>query len=234
MTQSIYLHIYNSIIRMYNIFTLKDNYYKCDYCGKEIFIIQSNYNRFSHHFCNEECRKNWYSEIFSQNEDWKEESRIRATKLLSTNHSTVNTKPQIIVNDLLNEMNIKYRYEENFTYYSIDNYLYEYNLIIEVMGDFWHCNPLKYTKENMRDIQKRRIPKDKAKHTYILNHHNIEILYLWENDIYNNINLCRKIIEEYINNNGVLLNYHSFNYSIKNNKIMLNDNIIIPFQDIVA
>ena len=206
----------------------------CDYCGKEIFIIQSNYNRFSHHFCNEECRKNWYSEIFSQNEDWKEESRIRATKLLSTNHSTVNTKPQIIVNDLLNEMNIKYRNEENFTYYSIDNYLYEYNLIIEVMGDFWHCNPLKYTKENMRDIQKRRIPKDKAKHTYILNHHNIEILYLWENDIYNNINLCRKIIEEYINNNGVLINYHSFNYSIKNNKIMLNDNIIIPFQDIVA
>ena len=62
----------------------------------------------------------------------------------------------------------------------------------------------------------------------------IEILYLWENDIYNNINLCRKIIEEYINNNGVLINYHSFNYSIKNNKIMLNDNIIIPFQDIVA
>ena len=40
--------------------------------------------------------------------------------------------------------------------------------------------------------------------------------------------------EEYINNNGVLINYHSFNYSIKNNKIMLNDNIIIPFQDIVA
>lgn len=105
------------------------------------------------------------------------------------------------------------------------------NLMIEVMGDFWHTNPLKYNKENLRDIQKKRIPRDKAKHTYIRNKYNIEILYLWENDIYNNIELCELLIKEYIKSNGNLKNYHSFNYIINDGEIVLNDEIIIPFQD---
>lgn len=101
------------------------------------------------------------------------------------------------------------------------------------MGDFWHCHPLKYTKDNMRDIQRKRIPKDKAKHTYLKNNYNIEILYLWEDDIYNNLDVCIALIDKYINNNGILENYHSFNYRLKNNDLILNDNIIIPYQDMV-
>jgi hypothetical protein len=101
------------------------------------------------------------------------------------------------------------------------------------MGDFWHCNPIKYNKTNMRDIQKKRIPKDKAKHTYLKNNYNIEVLYLWEDDIYNNFDVCKCLINKYINNNGVLENYHSFNYYLKDNDLILIDNIIIPYQDAV-
>ena len=203
----------------------------CDTCGKKIYIIPYNKKRFEYHFCSNKCRRSWYSTVFSQDEEWKDISRKRAVNILNSKQIDTNTKPQIIINNLLDSMCIKYRNEENFIYYSIDNYLFEYNLVIEVMGDFWHCNPQKYSIDKIREIQKKRIPKDKAKHTFIRNKYGIEILYLWESDIYNNIFLCGKLIKNYINNNGVLKNYHSFNYHIIDNEIQINDSIIIPYQD---
>ena len=51
------------------------------------------------------------------------------------------------------------------------------------------------------------------------------------NDIHHNIELCELLIKEYIKSNGNLKNYHSFNYIINDGEIVLNDEIIIPFQD---
>lgn len=181
-------------------------------------------------FCSNECRRTWYAQIWSQQDAWKEKSKIRAIKILKSGAIGTNTNPQIIVNNLLDAMRIEYENEKSYKYYSVDNYLVDYNLIIEVMGDFWHCNPLKYF-DNFHNIQKKRIPKDKAKHTYIKDKYNIEILYLWENDIYNQPYLCKRLIKKYIQSNGNLKNYHSFNYHIKNNKLLLNNNLIIPYQD---
>ena len=144
---------------------------------------------------------------------------------------TYNTTPQRILNNLLDDMGIKYTNEKNFKYYSVDDYLNDYHLVIEVMGDFWHASPLKYTKDTLREIQINRIPKDKAKRTYIKNKHNINILYLWESDLHKSLEVCRELIEQYIKNNGILDNYNSFNYSIINNKLMMNDEIIYPFYE---
>ena len=205
----------------------------CDNCGNELKIIKSIYNRNKYNFCNESCRKEWYSNYYSKQKEWIDESRKRAVNILKNNNTTTNTLPQKIINELLLKMGIKYENEKEYTYYSVDNYLIDYNLIIEVMGDFWHCNPNIYnTEDKIRDIQKRRIPKDKSKHTYIKNKYNIEILYLWENDIYNNLELCEQLIRLYVLNNGILQNYHSFNYNIENGDIELNNKIIIPYQDL--
>lgn len=203
----------------------------CDCCGKELNILNCETKLFKHHFCDNDCRQKWYSEVYSQSWDWKEESRIRGAKLLSNRSITTNTKPQIKINRLLESLNITYQNEYDCKYYSIDNYLPQQNLMIEVMGDFWHCNPIKYTQVK-QEIQKKRIPKDKAKHTYIMNKYKIEILYLWEYDINNNATLCEKLIQKYISNNGILENYHSFNYSLISNELILNEKIIIPYQDI--
>lgn len=50
------------------------------------------------------------------------------------------------------------------------------------MGDYWHSSPLRYGKNKylMNEIQYKTIRHDKQKHTYILNHLNVEILYLWK------------------------------------------------------
>lgn len=117
-------------------------------------------------FCNNKCRREWYSKVFSQDEKWKEESRKRAVRILENRKIDTNTKPQIITNIILNDMGVSYINEKGFKYYTVDNYLDKYNLVIEVMGDFWHCHPLKYNKETLQEIHIKRISRDKAKHTY--------------------------------------------------------------------
>lgn len=200
----------------------------CENCGNQLEIIPADHKRWKYHFCNETCRKEWYSSVYSQSDEWREESRLRAANLLKNNPSTTLTKPQIMVNDFLDEMGIEYSNEEAFEYYSVDNYLIEERLIIEVMGDFWHSNPIRYHYEDLNDIQQKRLVKDKAKHTYIQKYHNIEILYLWERDIYNNADLCRALIHEYVTSKGILKNYHSFNYILDGENLVLKNNIIYP------
>ena len=81
------------------------------------------------------------------------------------------------------------------------------------MGDYFHGNPLKYKKEDLNKMQLKNIRKDKSKHTYLKRYYDIEILYLWEEDINNNIKLCKKMVYEYIKNNGILKEYNSYKYN---------------------
>jgi hypothetical protein len=95
------------------------------------------------------------------------------------------------------------------------------------MGDFWHCDIRKYKNINYIN-QYNAIIRDKSKNTYIKNQ-NMNVLYLWENDINKNLDLCSELIKLYINNEGNLNNYHSFNYNITNNNINLSKKLIIPY-----
>ena len=199
----------------------------CEQCGKKFKIKQSKADKAR--FCSKECSNIWCSEY--QNET--ERKAVAAERMISmlTNGKIRNTmtKPHIKVNEILDNNGISYENEYSIKYYSIDVYLNEYNLMIEVMGDFWHNNPS--IKHNIGNIEKnsKRARKDKAKHTYTLNNYNIEILYLWEYDINNNPDLCSKLINMYIDNNGLLDNYNSFNYHIsETGDIILNDIIIYP------
>ena len=93
--------------------------------------------------------------------------------------------------------------------------------MIEVQGDFWHCSPLIFEKRtNTNGISNNKL-KDKRKHTYIKNKYGIEVLYLWETDINENIDKCKELIRLYIKNNGVLDDYHSFNYTFNDGNLEL-------------
>ena len=52
----------------------------------------------------------------------------------------LNSKIQLTTNFLLDKNNIKYKREYPIEFYSIDNYLTESKLMIEVMGDYWHSS----------------------------------------------------------------------------------------------
>lgn len=201
----------------------------CDYCGNEFFVKKYKTNMNQNHFCSKKCRQAWYADVWSQSDNWKEESRKRAINILTNNTTTTLTKPQAIVNCLLDSCNIQYNNEEPFVYYAVDNYLVDYNLIIEVMGDYWHANPIKFN--NLNDLQRKNISRDKAKHTFINKYYGIQILYLWEKDILERPELCMSLIKLYIDNNGIIDNYHSFNYDSCNDEFVLSNHLIQPYQD---
>lgn len=204
----------------------------CSYCGKEHYVKPYKFSEQEHFFCSVECRQAWYAEVFSQRDEFRESSRQRMLKQLeSGTMGRVDTLPQRMVDEFLDNLHIEYKREEVFQFFTVDNYIPLYHLIIEVQGDYWHTNPTKFT-DKITKVQYDRIGRDKAKHSYFKNQHNIEILYLWEYDIVHNPNLCKMLIEEYINNNGVLSNYHSFNYMCDDNILMLKSDIILTYQEI--
>ena len=202
----------------------------CTYCGKEHYVKPYKFEQQENFFCSLQCRQAWYAEVFSQSDDFKEFSRQKILKQFQSQEIITETLPQRIVDNILDEMNIEYKREEPFEFFTVDNYLLLHNLIIEVNGDYWHTNPTRYTSK-ITKVQYDRIGRDKAKHTYFTNRYNTEILYLWEYDLIHNKDLCKKLIERYINNKGILPNYHSFNYIIDNNEIVLNQKIILAYQE---
>lgn len=205
-------------------------YVKCESCGKEFLVGKSVLDSDRKHFCSASCRRTWYSTVWSQSDDWRLESRKRAINILTNNPATTQTKPQIAVNGMLDDMGIAYRNEEPYTYYAIDNYLPDFDLAVEVMGDYWHSSPLKYPN-SVNDKQRHVISRDKAKHTYLKNFYDIEILYLWESDVLKRPEVCIELIRHYIECGGNLQNYHSFNYSIVDDRLELNDVIVRPYQE---
>lgn len=217
----------------------------CDNCGKAFQKIPSvakivNSEGKNHNFCCRECyynfRKTYYIGEHHNNTGKKmsdsTKDKLRNSILQQYASGILNreTKPQIAINSILSKNHIAYTNEYIFKYYSVDNYLHENNLIIEVMGDYFHANPNLYPQYNLlNDMQKKDIYRDKRKHTYIKKYYNIEILYIWENEIKTHPSLCEKLILNYISNKGKLENYHSFNYSLENDQLVLKSNIINPY-----
>lgn len=199
---------------------------QCEVCGKTFSVKQSKVGKAR--FCSNKCRNDWYTEHCRQDEN----REYRAKKIIDTMTSgkmpRTLTNPHMQVSKALDEHNVKHINEYSVKYYSVDIYIEDSNLMIEIMGDFWHSNPTTKHCKNLSETQKNRIPKDKAKHTYILNKYGIEVLYIWESDINDDIEKCMKLIKEYINNNGHLEDYHSYNYHLANGKLVMNDEIIKP------
>ena len=46
--------------------------------------------------------------------------------------------------------------------------------------------------------------------------------------------MCEKLIMEFINKNGLLKNYNSFNYSLVDGNLMLNENVIAAYSELPA
>ena len=199
---------------------------KCEICGKIVSVKQSKVGK--QRFCSNECKEIWYNKYRNTPEKIKEQA-VAVVKLLTEGKIKKSmTKPHVIIDETLEQLDILHINEYNITYYSVDIYLPDSNLMIEIMGDYWHSNPTTKYGSAKNEQQQKRIGKDKAKHSYIRNQYGIEVLYLWEYDIINRVEICKHLILDYINNKGCLRDYNSFNYNIVNDKLCLNEEIIYP------
>lgn len=217
---------------------------KCAYCGKPKMIKPyelKQVNRFgeSNHFCNVECQSKFQkisyvgeragANVFHRNPENKQRTIENARKAglaglkAGVQFSSIHKK----VNEILENNHINYENEYQQDFYSMDMLLVDYGLFIEVAGDYWHSNPTIYCNDsNRNETQKSITTRDKRKHTFVTKNINKKILYLWESDINKRPQLCEDLIKLYIQKDGVLDNYNSFNY---NNDITLKDEIILPY-----
>ena len=223
-----YKHDYTDEMRTHN----------CNWCDKEYKLKAPVYVRDKNNkkplFCSKECYREWYAKEWSQQESWKAKSREKAINMFKNGQfNKLNTTPHKMVSELLNKMGIEHINEYDCKYFVTDIYLTDYQLMIEINGDYWHCNPTKYNNINYK-VQLDRVERDKAKNTYLKNNYGIDILYLWESDIYNSIDLCASLIVEYIQRKGKLDNYHSFNYKLSSKSLYLNKEVILPFSNYSA
>ena len=203
----------------------------CSYCGKDHYVKPYKLHEQKYFFCSVNCRQSWYANVYSQTEEFSEFHKNKILKQLSDGvFQSTDSRPQLITNGLLDKLFITYERERQYGYYAVDNYLIDYDLIIEIQGDYWHANPTIFNL-NLTEKQCDRINKDKRKHTYIKNQYGIEMLYLWENDIINRPDVCESLIKQYVIKAGRLNNYHSFNYDLKDGCLILKDDIVMSYQE---
>ena len=184
----------------------------CKYCGKPYDAKRYKVEQGITNYCSAECRQAYYRDVICKTDEFIELHRKCALdNLHNGKFSKTNSLPQQIVDNTLNELGITFIREYPIKRYSIDNYLPDNNLMIEVMGDFWHYNPTRY-EQNSSDKQSEKYIADKEKHDYVFETFGVQILYLWEYDIEHDLEKCKRMILEYIENNGILDAYHSFNY----------------------
>lgn len=96
------------------------------------------------------------------------------------------TNIESVVAEYLDELGVQYIYNKPLANYRPDFKIIEKDIIIEVQGDYWHCNPYVYQDGPKDENQIRHIVSDYYKKCYFLSR-GYEILYVWEHDINNRL-----------------------------------------------
>lgn len=132
----------------------------------------------------------------------REEQSHKRMIWMKENDYTVKSNLEIKINDILKLLNIKfedqYYIRDIKAYY--DFYLIDYNILIEIHGDFWHCNPLTEFKNPKYECQIKNLEKDKIKERWC-DDNNIPLLKIWESEINDNIQSVTKNLLEFIEEN---------------------------------
>jgi len=171
---------------------------KCECCGKKMIGTPKSFE--SKKYCSNSCKNK------------------------SIKYSM--TKPHIMTCEILRRNNLIFSVEHPVGRFLLDCYLQKHNLGIEVMGSYYHADIRKYDYA-INKIQKDSFGRDKRKKK-LCESKDLKILYIWEDDIYNDEKMCEKLILKFIRNYGILDNYHSMNYVFQNEILILNKNILIP------
>lgn len=77
----------------------------------------------------------------------------------------------------------------------VDEFLSDYNVIVEAWGDFWHANPRRFSENQLTDIQKKNVIKDISRIKY-LEACGYIVITLWGYDLKNNIAKCQETIQD--------------------------------------
>lgn len=164
----------------------------CATCQKDIKKKKFELKHQKNFFCSPECYYRHRSENYSE----------YITHTLNNTRSE--TLPEMKVRKYLDDNRILYVQEclIEKVYYA-DFYLPEYDVILEVYGDYWHVNPEIYGKEpgkrSISDLQYSFIKRDKKRNGH-LRHLGYDLFFIWEKQIKEDLDYYMGILIEKIIN----------------------------------
>jgi len=136
-------------------------------------------------------------------------------KKIQSHYGATKSKLSLKLEEIFKELNINFISEYVYNNHNgkngkIDFVLKEYNIAIEIYGDFWHCNPNIFSKDYFHKILKRTASdiweEDKKRIEYIHNEefaNKFTTIILWETT-FNNINDFLEILEKYKNKKTII------------------------------
>lgn len=108
---------------------------------------------------------------------------LKANGLKTAGRRVKKTMPERKVAQWLADNNIVYTYNKILPGIGQFDFFIEPNILIEVHGDYWHCNPVKYPTGPINDRQRYKIHRDIQKAQAVSKTH--KLLIIWEADINN-------------------------------------------------
>lgn len=100
--------------------------------------------------------------------------------------NTTQTKPEQIVQECLEKLKInfipQYKLTVDGVYRYFDFMLVDFNILLEVDGDFWHANPLIYDRNNLHEAQIRTLNNDTIKNEMVRKA-NIKLIRFWASEV---------------------------------------------------
>jgi G:T-mismatch repair DNA endonuclease (very short patch repair protein) len=118
----------------------------------------------------------------------EEKNRMRKRtleRIKNGDFAKTNTKPHQELKNILENLQLNYEEEKILSYWSFDFYLTDYDIYIEVDGDYWHSNPKFYPDGPKTKSQKINYSRDISKNNFC-NRNNIKLVRFWENDLIQN------------------------------------------------
>lgn len=112
------------------------------------------------------------------------------------------SRPMQTVKDILTEMSIEFEGEWETGRWSCDFYLPTIHGVIEVQGDYWHCNPRIYPDGPINKSQRNRQRTDISKASYLENR-GIRLLTIWEYDLKHTPSECQNRIEQFMHDESL-------------------------------
>ncbi len=92
------------------------------------------------------------------------------------------SKPEIKIAKILDSLNIEYKSQFYLNKSYFDFYIPEYNMLIEVDGNYYHCNPRIYVNGPVNEWQKGKIDNDNRKNR-IAEDNGYRLIRIWEDEI---------------------------------------------------
>jgi very-short-patch-repair endonuclease len=126
----------------------------------------------------------------------REQRRLDQVEYLRTKQINKKSKLEQKFEDLLTELNIQFINQHPLNGYLYDFYIPKHNILIEVDGDWFHCNPDVHP-EAIHEIQKFVKENDERKNI-IAKENNIPLLRFWEKDINDSIDSVKSKLSEYL------------------------------------